>query len=186
MADQRKKGETTELLIHKEWDKLMPRVYDELLQIARLRLTKLRPGDTLDTRALVHEAYLKLVDMTRVDWQERAHFYAVASQAMRYILVNYAIKRSAKKRGGDAVKKTLDSTGQIPVEEIATGVIDIDNALKRLAELDERQSLIVECRFFGGLTVEETAEALSISSATVKRDWRKARAWLFGELKDQA
>jgi RNA polymerase sigma factor (TIGR02999 family) len=162
-------------------DRLYPIVYDELQRIAHRLLTNERQGHTLSTNALVHEAYLRLVDQTRVEWQDRAHFCAVAAGAMRRILVDYARRRHAEKRGGRQDPLRLDES-RIAINEQAAWVISLDDALTRLAELDERLSKVVECKFFGGLTEEESAEVLQVSKRTVRRDWVKAKAWLFKEL----
>ena len=168
------------------WERLAPLVYDELRAIAR---GQLRTGDRqrFQTTALVHEAYIKLVDQTRVEWQDRAHFFAVAAIVMRRILINEAHHRRRQKRGGGHRPVPIDEV-QVPVmpEERAEELIALDEALKRLTEMSERQSRVVELRYFGGLSVEETATALSISTATVKRDWRVARAWLFSEIEGGA
>ncbi len=149
--------------------------------MARGRLIGERPDHTYSATALVHEAYLRLVDVNRIDWQNRRHFFAIASKVMRNILVNYAVKRKADKRGGQNEKITLDeqhATFDVNPEDI----ISVDRALSKLEELDERQAKVVECRFFGGLTIEETAATLGISEPTVSRDWKMARAWLNREL----
>lgn len=162
-------------------DKLLPRVYDELRQIARGRLRHERDGHTLAPTDLVHEAFLKLVPLERVDWQNRAHFFAIASRAMRHVLVDHAVKRAAAKRGGGLDALTLDEANghaELPLDDL----IAIGDALARLERLDPRQARVVECRFFGGLSLDETAEALRISPATVSRDWSFARAWLHREL----
>ena len=180
--------DVTELLI--EWSKgspdaqeeLLPLVYRELQKIAHRYLGREPVSNTLQTTALVHEAYLKLIDQTRVQWQNRAHFFAVAAQAMRRILVDHARKRLAEKRGGGGEKVELDE-GLIDVsDEKASNLIELDAALKRLAEIDEQKSRLVELRYFGGLSIEETAEVLSISVATVNRHWRLAKAWLYKEI----
>lgn len=155
----------------------MPLVYDELRCVAHQRLVGYRPGDTLNTTALVHEAYLKLVNQQDVDWKDRAHFFALASRAMRFILVDYARARTAEKRGGPRPDVSLDAV-QIAAEESTTELLALNEALGRLAESSERLSLLVEYRFFGGLTYEEIAEVTGWSLRTVKRDWRRARAWL--------
>ncbi len=161
-------------------DRLMPQVYDALRAIAHRQLRGERAGHTLDTTALVHEAYLKLVQQES-GWQNRAHFYALAALAMRRILVNYAHKRLAAKRGGGQAAVTFtDET--YPHEAPPEALIALDEALERLAALNERQSRVVTCRFFGGLTHEEIAESLGVSIPTVRRDWRLARAWLAQEL----
>lgn len=162
-------------------DRLFPLVYEELRRIAGSKLRSERPDHTLNATALVHEAYLKLVDQKQASWQNRAHFFAIASQAMRRILINYARERMAEKRGGGlAVVTFTDEDGhrETRLEEL----IDLDKALVKLKEVDERQSQIVEYRFFGGLNQEEIAEVLSLSVPTVQRDWRMARAWLSREL----
>jgi RNA polymerase sigma factor (TIGR02999 family) len=161
--------------------RLMPLVYDELRRLADHYLRRERPDHTLQPTALVHEAYLKLVDQTRVDWQNRAHFFGVAAQLMRRILVDHARRHQAEKRGGFQQKLTLDEA----VDYSQTRDVDLvklDDALTALAKFDARQSRIVELRFFGGLTIEETAEALGISPATVKVDWSMAKAWLRREI----
>ncbi len=162
-------------------NRLYPIVYEELQRIAHDMLRRERRDHTLSTTALVHEAYLRLVDQTRVEWQDRAHFCAVAARAMRRILVDYARRRHADKRGGRQRPLPFDEA-RIAVNGQADLVISLDEALTRLGALDERLSKVVECRFFGGLTEEQTAEALRISSRTVRRDWVKAKAWLFKEL----
>jgi len=160
---------------------LMPLVYDELRAMAERQLRRERADHTLSATALVHEAYLKLVDQSRVTWQNRAHFYAIAAQAMRRILINYAERRLAAKRGGDRMRVTLTDNVEAPAQR-AEDLVALDRALDRLAELDERQSKVVEMRFFAGLTHEEVAEVLGVSVPTVRRDWRVARAWLSREL----
>lgn len=155
--------------------------YDELRRIASRQLQGERRDHTLSATALVHEAYFRLVDQTRVSWQGRAHFYGVASQAMRRILVSYARSRMAQKRGGGQHKVTLDAeihVGDDRVEEL----IALDDALEKLAQLNERLSKVVECRYFGGLTNEETAEVLDVSVRTIERDWVKAKGWLYSQL----
>lgn len=159
-------------------DQLMPLVYEELQRLAHHHLKQERAGHTLSTTALVHEAYLKLVDQSRVQWQNRAHFFAVASMAMRRILVNYARKRKRVKRGGGAPKLSLDDGLEVMSEERAEEIVALDEALTRLAQINERASRVVECRFFGGLTIEETAAALGVAPMTIKRDWRLAKTWL--------
>lgn len=162
-------------------DRLLPLVYDDLHRLARGQFARERAGHTLQPTALVHEAYLRLVEIRRVDWQDRAHFLALAATTMRRILVSHARRRLAAKRGGAAVNVTL-------VEEVVgsggpeVGLLALDEALGALAELDPRQARIVELRYFGGLTIEETAEALTVSPSTVKSDWQMARAWLYSQL----
>jgi RNA polymerase sigma factor (TIGR02999 family) len=165
-------------------DELMPLVYDELYRMAHNRLQHERRGHTLNATALVHEAYLKLVDQQRVTWQNRAHFIAIAAQAMRRILINYAQSRKAQKRGGGQHVITFNDEA-VPRETRSEELLTLDDALKQLAHLNERQSKVVELWFFGGLTHEEIAEVLDVSVPTVRRDWRLARAWLSRELKTQ-
>ena len=167
-------------------DRLAPLVYERLRRIAHRQLRAEPVGHTLSTTALVHEAYLKLVDQTRAEWQDRGHFFAVASGAMRRILVDYARRYRAARRGGGEdgapVRPiSLDNT-EIPAAERADALVALDEALERLGEFDARQARVVECRFFGGLTEEETAAALGISQRTVAREWVTARGWLFQEL----
>jgi len=162
-------------------EQLLPRVYGELRRIARIRLRRERSGHTLAATDLVHEAYLKLLPVERVDWRSRAHFFAIASRAMRNVLVDHAVRRGAAKRGAGATVLTLedhDAAREQPLDDL----IALSEALTRLEQLDARQARVVECRYFGGLTLEETAEALKTSPATVSRDWTFARAWLHNEL----
>jgi RNA polymerase sigma factor (TIGR02999 family) len=163
-------------------DRLFPLVYAELRRMAHRQLYHERRGHTLATTALVHEAYLKLVKHPpEVSWQGRAHFFAVAARAMRQVLVNYAKARGRLKRGGGASTLSLeeaDLTAEVRAEEL----IALDEALGRLEEMNERQSRVIECRYFAGLTIEETAAVLSVSAATVKRDWTAARLWLYQEM----
>jgi RNA polymerase sigma factor (TIGR02999 family) len=163
-------------------DRLVPLVYDEMRQIAHRQLRGERNRHTLNTTALVHEAYAKLARLDRIQWQGRAHFLALAAQAMRQILVNYAVQQRAAKRGGNARPESLSDLTVESADGSTEDLLNLDEALKRLAVLNERHSRIVEYRFFGGMTVEETAEVLGISPATVKRDWHMARAWLNREL----
>lgn len=158
-------------------DRLMPLVYDELRRISHRQLRGERPGHTLSTTALVHEAYLKLVDIEAVDWRDRAHFFAMAGRSMRRILIDHARTRKRKKRGGDRVRVPLDRVIDVSMERADT-LLALDQALDRLESRNERQSRVVHCRFFAGLSVKETAAALGISQATVKRDWAYSRAWL--------
>ena len=164
-------------------DQIFPLVYDELRGIAHRRLRNEAGGHTLDTGALVHEAYLKLVEQDRVDWQNRAHFFAVAARAMRRILIDYAVARKAQKRGGARQKVPLDEV-VIMADQRSEELLALDEALGRLEAIHERHGRVVECRFFGGMSIEETGEALGISAATVKRDWTLARAWLHRELQE--
>jgi RNA polymerase sigma factor (TIGR02999 family) len=162
-------------------EQVLAQVYEELRRIARGRLRRERPDITLAATDLVHEAFLKLVPVERVDWRSRAHFFAIASRAMRNVLVDHALRRSAVKRGGGAAAITLDDA-DAAVEYRLDDLITLSEALGRLEQLDTRQAQVVECRFFGGLSLDETAEALNISAATVSRDWTFARAWLHREL----
>jgi RNA polymerase sigma factor (TIGR02999 family) len=159
----------------------MPLVYSELRRLAKSRLGSERADHTLNTTALVHEAYIKLADQNRINWQSRAQFFALASQAMRRILVDYARRRNAAKRGGNAVVSVREADS-VASEVRADELLALDESLKRLGEIDPRQSQIVECRFFGGLSIEETAKVVGVSTATVKREWAVARAWLYREL----
>lgn len=168
------------------FDELLPQVYDELRRVAHFQLRNERADHTINTTALVHEAYLKLVDRREMDWQSRAHFYAVAAMAMRQILVSYARRRKADKRGGGAVHVAFDEVLGVFSDERAEELIALDEALARLEAINPRHARIVECRFFGGLTVEETAEALGVSPITVKRGWGMARAWLNDALRGSA
>ena len=166
---------------HPAFDRLFPAVYDELRGIAHRQLGRERPDHTLGTTGLVHEAYLKLVDQTRAQWEDRAHFFAVAASAMRRILVGYARRHRAAKRNGTRV--TLDDAMAV-ANERAEILVALDEALALLTEVDERLGRVVECRFFGGLTEEETAEALGVTARTVRRDWVKAKAWLSRALRE--
>ena len=165
-------------------NKLMPLVYDELHRLASRYLRHERPGHTLQTTALVHEAYLKLVDERNANWQNRVHFFAAAAQVMRHVLVDYARSRRASKRGGDYCRLSLDEA-RISSEEKDADLLALNDALNNLAAIDPQQSRIVELRVFGGLTVEETAEALGISPRTVKREWSMAKAWLHKQIRNQ-
>jgi RNA polymerase sigma-70 factor (ECF subfamily) len=162
-------------------DELLPMVYSELRRIANSYMRRERSNHTLQATALVHEAYLQLVDQTRVDWKNRAHFFGVAAQLMRRILVEHARSHHAQKRGGDASKLSLEEAINYFPQRDAT-LVALDDSLKVLETLDARQSRIVELRFFGGLTTEEVSEVLGISTATVEREWRSARAWLHSQL----
>jgi RNA polymerase sigma factor (TIGR02999 family) len=182
------KAEITQLLL--QWregepealEKLMPLVHGELRRMARNYMRRQNPGHTLQTTALVNEAYLRLVDSNRVNWQDRNHFFAISAQLMRRILVDFARKKNSLKRGGDRVMVTLDDRVDAPADQ-RTDVVALDDALSRLAKLSQRQSQIVEMRYFAGLTEDQIAEALGISTRTVRRDWNLARAWLYRELK---
>jgi RNA polymerase sigma factor (TIGR02999 family) len=165
-------------------DRLFAVVYDELRRVAHGQRIRWQDDATLNTTALVHETYLKLVGNSSQDWRDRAHFFAVAAQAMRHILVNYAERRVAAKRGGGAVHISLDEANPVPIEA-AEELLALDEALQALARENARQAQVVECRFFGGLGIRETADALGISSATVERDWAAASAWLRRTLEGQ-
>jgi RNA polymerase sigma factor (TIGR02999 family) len=158
-------------------EQLTPVVYDELRLLARAALRRERPDHTLSATALVHEAYLKLVDQHRAAWENRAHFFGAASKIMRRILVDHARARAAGKRGGAAVRAPLEME-QLGILDHAAELLELDEALERLAEFDARKARVVEMRFFGGMTFPEIAAALSVSLATVERDWKMARAWL--------
>ena len=183
-------GEVTNLLIELKngnrdaESRLMPLVYGELRRLAGLYMRGERPGHTLQATALVHEAYLRLVGYEDVDWQNRAHFFGVAANLMRRILVDHARAKQAKKRGGGDQKVSLDQAVLVR-PEAPEQFLALDEALERLAKRDPRQARIVELRYFGGLSEEETAEVLQISVRTVKRDWSVARAWLYQQLNPQ-
>lgn len=163
-------------------EELLPMVYRELQKIAHRYLNKERGEHTLQTTALVHEAYLKLVDQTRVQWQNRAQFFGIAAQAMRRILVDNARQRLADKRGAGAEKISIDDKEIDISDEKASNLVELDFALKKLAELDPNKARLVELRYFGGLSLEETAEVLGVSRPTVIRQWRLAKAWLYKEI----
>lgn len=183
MAEQ----DVTQLLV--EWsqgnraalDGLAPMVYDELRRLANAYLRRERPDHTLQGTALVNEAYLRLIDQRNVKWQNRAHFFGVAAQMIRRILVDHARGHQAAKRGAGAAKLSLDEALAVPGAR-DVDLVNLDEALKELAAFDERQSRIIELRYFAGLSIEETAEVVGISPATVKREWTAARAWLFRQL----
>jgi RNA polymerase sigma factor (TIGR02999 family) len=161
--------------------KLMPLVYDEFKALAARQLRRERANHTLQPTALVHEAYLRLIDQTRVDWQGRTHFFAVGAQAIRRILVDHARQRKRQKRGGGAERVELDESVALAPER-SEEILALDEAMERLAKLDSRQAEIVEMRFFAGMSVEEVAQALGVSKRTVEGDWTMARAWLMREL----
>jgi RNA polymerase sigma factor (TIGR02999 family) len=167
-------------------DRAFPMVYDELRGIARRQLRRESEGHTLNSVGLVHEAYLRLVDQTRVQWRDRAHFLAVAATAMRRILIDGARRRRAARHGGGVRRVPFEMIDAASPDEHADLLLDLDAALSRLALLDERQARVVECRFFCGLTEEETAAALGIGLRTAKRDWAKARSWLYQEMYPEA
>ncbi len=163
-------------------DKLMPLVYDELRRQASRYLRRERANHTLQTTALIHEAYLKLIDQNQVEWQNRTHFFAIAAQAMRRILVDYARERNREKRGGAAENLPLEEAAFVVSEEKSVDLVALDEALTRLAEFDERQARVVELRYFSGLSIDETADILGVSNVTVRRDWNMAKAWLHRQI----
>lgn len=179
--------EVTQLLIdcskgnQDAFKQLFPLVYEELRRLAHRYMTHERPGHTLQTTAVVHEAYLRLIDQKHVQWQNRAHFFAIASQMMRRILITHAQTHAYAKRGGGALKVSLDEAAVLSPER-ASDLIALDEALKGLTAIDPRRSQVVELRFFGGLSNEEIAEVLNISTNTVTRDWNVAKAWLHREM----
>lgn len=180
-------ADVTELLLawnkgdRRALDDMMPVVYDELRRLARRQMRLEPPDHTLQATVLVNEAYLRLIDQKRVNWQNRAHFFGAAAQIIRRVLVDHARARKRLKRGGDAVKVSLlDGIGSAPAAEF--DVVALDHALSTLAKLDPQQERIIELRFFAGLSIEETAAVLNISPATVKRDWATAKAWLHREM----
>lgn len=187
MTTSSEPGEITRLLIaHRQGDdraleELIPIVYTDLRRIARQQLARLRPGNTLDTTALVHEAYLKLVDHRLVELADRRHFFAIAARSMRDILVDEARRRSARKRGGGAARVPLDRA-ELGVDDQIETLLAIDRALTRLGRIDGRLVRVFECRFFAGYTEEETAVSLELPLRTVQRDWMKSKAWLRREL----
>jgi len=164
-------------------EKLVPLVYDQLHLAARRYMAAERPGHTLQTTALIHETYLRLVNVRQVKWQNRAHFFAICAQLMRRILVDFARSRGYQKRGGDATRVDLD-VALLITPEPGANLVALDQALQRLAEVDERKSRVVELRFFGGLSVKEAAEVLKVSADTVMRDWKLAKVWLLRELSE--
>jgi RNA polymerase sigma-70 factor (ECF subfamily) len=166
-------------------DALLPLIYDELRSLAANYLRRERPDHTLQPTALVHEAYLRMVDQTRVNWQNRAHFFGVAAQMMRRILVDHARAQSAGKRGADFQKLSLDENIDKAVERSGE-LLALDEALSELAEIDQQKARIVELRYFVGLSAEETAEILGVSPITIKRHWRITKAWLYGRMRESS
>jgi RNA polymerase sigma factor (TIGR02999 family) len=162
-------------------EKLVPQVYQELRRLARRQMRRERPDHTLQTTALINEAYLRLVDLRNVQWQNRAHFFALCARLMRRILVDFARSRHYAKRGGGAQPVSLDQSLVVSPEH-SPDLVAVDDALKALTKVDGRKGQVVELRFFGGLTVEETAEVLKVSPETVRRDWKLAKVWLLREL----
>jgi RNA polymerase sigma factor (TIGR02999 family) len=183
--------EVTQLLI--DWsrgdqaalDSLMPLVYEELRRLAHRYMRRERVGHTLQTTALINEAYLRLIEQQHVQWQSRAHFFAIAAELMRRILVDYARTRTRAKRGGGALRVSLNE-GAVSSQERGAELIALDDALQRLAVIDPRKSRVVELRFFGGLSIEETAEVLNVTPMTVVRDWKTAKAWLHREISHES
>jgi RNA polymerase sigma factor (TIGR02999 family) len=165
-------------------ERLMPFVYDELRRLARTFLSRERGPHTLQPTALVHEAYLRLVDQTRVNWQNRAHFYGIAASMMRRVLIDHARAHATEKRGGGSVRLSVDDV-QLPLEQRADSLVALDEALERLSQIDERKSKVVEMRFFAGMSDEEMAEVLGVTTRTVLRDWKKAKLWLYRELSQE-
>ena len=180
-------GNVTELLIayrdgdREAFDRIVPLLYDDLRKIARAQLRRGRPGATLGTTVLVHEVYMKMADQQRLDARDRGHFLAISAHAMRQVIADYARRRTAAKRGGHSDPVPLDQAPELADRE-ARWLLDVDRALERLAQHNERMARVVECRFFAGYSEEETATALDTSLRTVQRDWMRARAWLKEEL----
>lgn len=164
-------------------EKLLPLVERELHRLAHYQIRRLRPGNTLQTTALINETYLRLINQNRVEWQNRAHFFAISAQLMRRILLNYIRDQNRLKRGGNAIQVSL-SEATVMSPQKTDELLALDEALKSLALIDERKSKVVELRFFGGLSVEETAEVLKVSQITVIRDWNMAKAWLAREIRN--
>jgi RNA polymerase sigma factor (TIGR02999 family) len=160
---------------------LVPLVYAELHELAERQMRRENPGHTLSPTALVHEAYIRMIDQTRVEWQDRAHFFAIASQAMRRVLIDHARRHGAERRGGGVHPLDVNEV-DIPLEERAEVLLALDEALRELSEVDERLARVVELRYFGGLTETEAAEVLGVTERTVRRDWVKARGWLLRKM----
>ena len=177
LLDDWQQGDRTAL------EKLTPLIYDELRRIAHRYVQRERNGHTLQTTALVNEAYLRLAGQQKIEWQNRAHFFAVSAQVMRHILIDHARRRRFAKHGGDAQQVSLEEAS-LMTEQRAAELVALDEALDELAKLDSRKSRVVELRYFGGLSLEETAEVLEVSVMTVRRDWRAAKAWLFRRMKE--
>jgi RNA polymerase sigma-70 factor, ECF subfamily len=165
-------------------EKLTPLIYEELYRAARRCLSRGRRGQTLQTTALINELYLRVMGMHRVSWQNRAHFFAICARQMRWILTDFYRSKQYRKRGAGAQRVSLDESAVLS-REVSRDLLAIDEALRRLADVDQRKSQVVELRFFGGLSVKETAEVLKVSPETVMRDWKLARAWLLCELSGQ-
>ena len=163
-------------------NQILPHIYDELRRLAGSYLRRERSDHTLQPTALVHEAYMKLIDQKQVQWQNRAHFFGIAAQVMRRILMDHARKHKADKRGGDAEKLPLEEEILIVSHDRSAELVALDDALETLAKLDEQKARIVELRYFGGLSIEETAEVMGVSVPTINRQWRMAKAWLYSEV----
>lgn len=163
-------------------DRILPFIYDELRRLAGSYLRRERPDHTLQPTALVHEAYMKLIDQKKVQWQNRAHFFGIAAQVMRRLLMDHARKHLANKRGGDAEILPLEEEILVVSHDRSAELLALDDALERLSELDPPKARVVELRYFGGLSIEETAEVLGVSVPTVNRHWKMAKAWLYSEL----
>lgn len=180
LLDEIKRGNEESL------NKLLPQVYDELRRLAKSYLSRERIGHTLQPTALVHETFLRLINQKQIEWQDRAHFFGIAARLMREILIDYARAKKSQKRGGDELTMiALEDAVSASFEPKELDILVLDELLKQLAELDERQVQIIEMRFFAGLSVEETAEAMRISPATVKRDWQTAKIWLLRKLSER-
>ena len=167
---------------HTALDKLMPLVYDELHRLAHIYMARERPGHTLQTSALLNEAYLRLVDASRVEWKDRTHFFAISSNVMRRILVEFARARGSQKRGGDPVQVDFDNA-LVPSPARDEILVALDDALVELSKIDPREAKVVELRFFGGLSEKEAAEVVGVTDRTVRQDWNHAKAWLMDALK---
>jgi RNA polymerase sigma factor (TIGR02999 family) len=179
LLDDWRQGDVTAI------EKLTPLIYDELRRIAHRYVQRERNGQTLETTALVNEAYLRLAGQKKIEWQNRSHFFAVTAQVMRHILIDHARRRRFLKHGGDAQQVSL-SEAALMSEQRAAELVALDEALDEMARLDQRKSQVVELRYFGGLSLEETARVLGVSLMTVRRDWRAAKAWLFRRIKNDA
>ncbi len=171
---------------HNVVEEILPLVYTELRRLAGSYMRRERENHTLQPTALVHEAYLRLIDQNRVKWQNRSHFFGIAAQVMRRILTDHARRHKAEKRGGDGENVSLDEELTVAHKEVSAEVLALDEALDALAEMDPMKARIVELRYFGGLSVEETAEVLDVSEITVKRHWRMAKAWLYGRIHNES
>ena len=182
------KGHITKLLIKARngdktaLDSLYPHVYDQLKRIARHQLSREQKGHTLQKTALVHELYMKLIGQSDVNWQNRAHFYSIASRCMQQILVDYARKKKAEKRGGEKQGITLDED-RLNIDQHAEEILEVNDLIEKLTQFDARKSKVVVMRFFGGMTIPEISEVLNVTTRTVDRDWAKAKMWLYNELK---